>query len=55
MLNPRHFIRMARWARKPPSERRVKFVFAIIALCLIIAGVEALFGWPEALTVNSLR
>lgn len=55
MLNPRHFLRMARWARKPPGERRVKFVFGIIALCLIIAGVEALVGWPEALTVNSMR
>ena len=49
-MNLRWFLRMSMWARRPPSERKVRFVFAVIALCLIVFGIEWLFGWPEALT-----
>jgi hypothetical protein len=44
---------MSVWARRPPSERKVRFVFAIIAVCLLLFGYERLFGWPDWLTVNS--
>ncbi len=51
-MNPIWFLRMAKWARKPPSEARVKLVLAIIALCLLLFAIEWMFGWPEWLTPN---
>lgn len=51
-MNPVWFLRMARWARRPPSAGRVMLWAGVIALCLGIVGFELLFGWPEALTVN---
>ncbi|MBC7156421.1 MAG: hypothetical protein H5U20_02775 [Rhodobacteraceae bacterium] len=50
-MNPRWMIRMARWAHRPPSERRVVLVLAVIAACLVLAGLEWLWGWPEWLTM----
>jgi hypothetical protein len=44
------FLRMARWARRPPSARRVVYVLAVIAVCLILFGIERVFGWPDFLT-----
>jgi hypothetical protein len=46
--------RASRWARHPPSEGRVKLVLGVVALCLLIAGVEWIFGWPDWLTVNRI-
>ena len=46
---------MKRWAQNPPSPARVKFVFAIIVLCLTLFAYEALFGWPDALTPNRTK
>lgn len=51
-MNPRWLFRMARWAQNPPSAARVKLVLGIIAACLVLFAVEALFGWPEWLTVE---
>jgi hypothetical protein len=48
-------VRAKRWAQNPPSEGRVKFVFVVIALCLVIAGVEFFVGWPDWMRVDSLR
>ena len=45
-------VRMSKWARNPPSPQRVKLVLGIIALCLIIVGIEVFLGWPEWLTTN---
>ena len=47
-------VRASRWARNPPSEGRVKLVLGVMALCLVIWGYEAVFGWPEWLTVNRI-
>lgn len=41
-MNPRYLLRMAKWARNPPSEKRVKFALAIVAICLVIYVVERL-------------
>lgn len=49
-MNPIWFLRMAKWARRPPSARTVALWAVVVALCLGIAGFELLFGWPEALT-----
>jgi hypothetical protein len=46
-------LRMARWARHPPSPGRVKLVLAVIALCLVVYGIDRTWGWPDWLTPNS--
>jgi len=51
-MNPRWLFRMARWAQNPPSEGRVKLVFGIIAVCLILFGIEYFFGWPEWMSID---
>ena len=40
-------IRASRWARRPPSARRVAIVAAVIALSLLILGIEHLGWWPD--------
>ncbi len=55
MLDPRHFLRMAKWARHPPSEKRVKLVVIIILICAALFLIERYVGWPAALKPNSLR
>lgn len=51
----RLLIRAKRWAEHPPSGRTVAITLGIVAACLVLAGIEWLFGWPDWLTVNSLR
>ena len=46
-LNPRQFLRMARWARRPPSQKRVLLVLGVVAVALAIWGLEQLFGTPD--------
>jgi predicted acyltransferase len=48
-------LRMARWLRHPPSPQRVKLVLAVIGICLVIFGIEAIWGWPDALTPERIR
>jgi hypothetical protein len=43
---------MAKWARHPPSWRRVVLVLSVIAACLGLFAVERFVSWPEWLTVN---
>ncbi len=54
-MNIRHFARMAKWARNPPSAGRVKLVLAIIAIALVIVGLEKLFGTPEWMQIDRLK
>ncbi len=49
----RWLLRMARWARRPPSASRVRLVAAVVILCLVLFAIERLFGWPAWLTPNS--
>lgn len=46
-------LRMARWARNPPTMAQLKFVLAILAICFALLAVEMLFGWPDWLTPNT--
>lgn len=48
-------LRAKRWAQNPPSEGRVKLVFGVVALCLVLVGIEYIVGWPDWMTVDSLR
>ncbi len=54
-MNPMWFIRMARWARHPPSRRMIQVVGLVLGLALVLWGIEHFFGWPEWLTVNGGR
>ena len=51
-MNPLWFLRMARWARRPPSQGRVILVLVVVALCVSLAGIEHFWGWPDWLRVN---
>ena len=46
-MNPIHLLRMQRWLRHPPSMRRVILVFAVVALCAAIWGLEHFGLWPD--------
>lgn len=53
---PLHWLlRAKRWAANPPPLRRVIFVLAIIAACLVLAAIEWIWGMPSWMQVNSLR
>lgn len=52
-MNLRPFLRMAKWARNPPSEKRVKLVLLVLAISLLLFGYERLFGWPDWLTLDT--
>lgn len=54
-MNPRQLLRMARWARRPPSARRVMLGLAVLALCLAIYGIETLGLWPDWATADRMR
>ncbi len=51
-MNIRFLLRMARWARHPPSQGRVKLVLGVVALALLLFAIERLAGWPEWLTTG---
>ncbi len=48
------FLRMSKWARHPPSAKRVMLVLSIIATGLVVWAVERWIGWPDALTAERL-
>ncbi|SFP59924.1 hypothetical protein [Tranquillimonas alkanivorans] len=52
MLNIAWLLRASRWARNPPSAKRVKLVVGVIAVCVALFAIERLVGWPDWLTVN---
>lgn len=49
-LNPRHFLRMSKWARNPPSRKRVILVFSVVAFCFAIYATEKWIGWPDSMS-----
>lgn len=51
-MNQRWLFKMARWAQNPPSANRVKFVLAIVAICLAVLAIEQFYGWPDALSLD---
>lgn len=48
-------IRASRWARNPPSARMVRLVLAVIALGLLLAGLEHFGLWPDWATLDRPR
>ena len=57
MMNMMWFVRAARWARNPPSPKRVKLVFTVIAIAVAIAALGHYGFWPDwaVLERNSMR
>tara|TARA_R110002049_G_scaffold23545_10_gene83727 strand:+ start:117384 stop:117557 length:174 start_codon:yes stop_codon:yes gene_type:complete len=53
-MNPIWLLRMSRWARNPPSLKRVLLVFGVIALALIIGGIEWMGWWPDWATAERI-
>lgn len=51
-MNLHWLVRMSHWARNPPSRGRVKLVLVVVAACLMLWGIELIWGWPDWLTVN---
>lgn len=51
----RWLLHMARWAHRPPSAKTVKLVLGIVALCLIVFGIEWLGLWPDWATAEKMR
>ncbi|WP_170311765.1 hypothetical protein [Sulfitobacter sabulilitoris] len=54
-MSPIWLFRMSKWARNPPSEKRVKLVFAIVAAGVAIWGIEKLGYWPDWATAERIR
>ena len=48
----RGLLHMSKWARRPPSDKRVKLVMAVLAICAALFAFEQLVGWPDGLRVN---
>jgi hypothetical protein len=47
MLDLRHLMRAKRWVQNPPSAKRVKLVFGVIALALMVVALDYFGFWPE--------
>ncbi len=54
-MYPRSLLRMAKWARNPPSAKRVALVLTVIAICLAIFAVEHFFGAPDWMKVERVK
>ena len=48
-------LRMAKWARSPPGPARVRLMLVVFGLVILIAGIDYLFGWPDALGLEPRR
>ena len=46
---------MKRWVQNPPSPQRVKLVFGVVALCLVIIGLEYAGLWPDWAKTERIR
>lgn len=47
MNNLLWLLRASRWARNPPKTRTVALVLVVIALSLLLVGLEHFGLWPE--------
>ncbi|MCF6443262.1 hypothetical protein [Nereida sp. MMG025] len=46
-MTPRLLLRMARWARKPPSKQQIKIAAGVLAICAVIFAAERLGLTPD--------
>lgn len=48
-------LRASRWARNPPKARIVKLVLVVIALSLLLVGLEHFGLWPQWAQIERTR
>lgn len=46
-MNIMWLVRAKRWVKHPPSTKRIKLVFGVILLCVVLVGIEKFIGVPE--------
>jgi len=54
-MNLRYLLRMAKLARHPPGEKRVKLVIGVIIICLVLFAIERWIGVPDWLQMDVQR
>ncbi len=54
-MNYRMLFRMAKWAHTPPGTARVVLVLGVVAVCLVIYGIDVFIGWPEWMQMEPTR
>lgn len=45
-------MRMALWVRRPPSRSQLLVMLIVVLVAAFCVGFEAIFGWPDWLTVQ---
>ncbi len=53
-MNIHWLLRAKRWVQHPPSIKRLILVFAVVAICAAIYGIEHFIGWPDWLTAERI-
>ncbi len=48
-MNPRHFLKISQLVRNPPSRQRQILVAVVIGLCVLVYGIEQIFGLDQLL------
>ena len=48
-------MRASRWARRPPSARRVMLVAAVIAVAVLIVALDRTGTWPDWARMERMR
>lgn len=51
-MNTIWLLRMARWARRPPSRKQLIFIGAIFVLCFTLFTIEYFIGFPDWMTMD---
>lgn len=46
-MNLMWLIRAKRWSQRPPSVGRIKLVFGVVLVCLVLVGIEKFIGVPD--------
>jgi hypothetical protein len=54
-MNPRWLLMPKRWAQNPSSIGKMKFVVAIVLLCIALYAIERIWGWPDWLTPDRVQ
>ena len=54
-MNPIWLLRMRKWMQNPPSPGRIKLVFGVVAVCVLIVVLDRYGFWPGWATADSGR
>ncbi|SMR71930.1 hypothetical protein SAMN04488030_1270 [Aliiroseovarius halocynthiae] len=54
-MDPRWLLRMSKWARNPPSARRVILGIVVLAICLALFAYEYFIGAPDWMEIERIR